>query len=145
MVKLLGFRITPFFLFILGLECLALLLSVYLGVLLYEGVPVSVSFDSIDHTIYTSVFLVILIGILTPGFFSQTKVINNIKKSVHELLPGLLVSIAVMSFIVLTNHTSLDSKMLFLAAILSACIGLIINKLNMLGKYWRFLVRTGVN
>jgi hypothetical protein len=145
MVKLFGFRITPFFFFILGLECLALLISVYLGVLLYKGTPAYVSLEAIDHTIYTGLFLIILISILTPGFFSQVKVINKIKKSINEKIAGLLGAVLTMLLIVIASNSNLDSKTLFTAAILSACVGLSVNKVGMLSKYWRFLVRSGVN
>ena len=145
MVKLFRFRISPFFLFIIGLECLALLLSVYLGILLYKGTPTSVPLESIDRTIYTGLFLIILISILSPGFFSQVKIINKVNKSINESIMGLVVSLITMSVIVFTSNSSLDSKTLFTAAILSACVGLSVNKVSMLSKYWRFLVRSGVN
>ena len=145
MFKLFGFRITPFFFFILSMECLALLISVYLGILLYKGTPPHVSLEAIDNTIYMGVLLIFLISILTPGFFFQVKVINKIKKSINEKLAGILMAFITMSVIVSSSHSSLDAKTLFIASILCTCIGLSVNKMATLSKYWRFLVRTGIN
>ena len=145
MFKLFGFRITPLFLFILGLECLALLISLYLGILLYNGASINISNDTFNHVSHTGVVLFVLIMILTPGFFSQLKIIHHLKKSFNELMPGIAASILSMLMIVTANHSNMDSRLFFLAAILSASIGLIINKLSLTGKYWRFLVRKDVN
>jgi hypothetical protein len=145
MVKLLGFRITPFFLFILGLECLALLVSFYLGTLLYRDTTTSVSIEFVDSSIYSGLFLIGLIAILTPGFFYQTKVINNVKKSIRDKAAGFIVALITMVAILFTCSSGLDSKTIFIAAILSACAGLVVNQAGLLRKYWRFLVRSGVN
>lgn len=90
-------------------------------------------------------FLVILLSILTPGFFSQVKAIDKIKKSVNEEIKGLLSALLTMSIIVFASTSNMDSKHLFAAAIVSACIGLSVNKAGVLSKYWRFLIRSGVN
>ncbi|GEM_PF-1562011 len=145
MVKLFGFRITPFFLFILGLECLALVVSIYLGVLLYKDTTTIIPLESIDHSIYSGLLLIILISILTPGFFYQTRVINKIKKSISEKVTGLIGAVITMMILLYTSSTSLDSKAFFIAALLSACVGLAINQAGLFSRYWRFLVRSGVN
>jgi hypothetical protein len=146
MVKLFGFRITPFFLFILGLQCLALLVSIYIGVLLYQDTATSsISVDIMDQSIYSGVFLIMLISILTPGFFYQTRVINYVKKSINERALGFIGALVTMTIIMFTNNSGLDSKTLFIAALLSACVGLLINQARLFSKYWRFLVRSGVN
>ena len=145
MVKLFGFRITPFFLFILGLECLALLVSIYLGLLLYKGTTTIIPLESIDHSIYSGLLLIILISILTPGFFYQTRVINKVRKSISETATGFIGALVTMVVILFTSSSALDSKTLFIAALLSACVGLAINQAGLFSKYWRFLVRTGVN
>jgi hypothetical protein len=145
MLKLFGFRITPFFLFILSMECLFLLVCVYLGALLYKGTPIYVSHESIDSTIYSGLFLLTLILILTPGFSSQIKVINYIKKTFNEKIPGILVALITMFILVFANIDNLDAKTLFAVAILSACVGLSITQIGMFRKYWRFLIRSGVN
>jgi len=145
MIKLFGFRITPFFLFILSMECLSLLVCVYLGALLYRGTPTFVSSDSIDSIIYSGAVLLLLISLLTPGFFSQVNVINHIKKKSNEKITGVLAAFVMMAVIVFSNTGNLDSKTVFAAAILSACVGLSVTQVGLLGKYWRFLIRSGVN
>ncbi len=57
MLKLFGLRITPFFLFILGLECLSLLLSVYLGILLHGSVSGFLPYPSIHDLAYLGLLL----------------------------------------------------------------------------------------
>ena len=146
MVKLFGFRITPFFLFILGLECLALLVSVYIGILLYQDTATtSVSIELIDRSFYSGVFLILLISILTPGFFYQTRVINYVKKSAKENVPGFIGALITVTVILFTNSSGLDSKTLFITALLSAFVGLLINQARLFSKYWRFMIRSGVN
>lgn len=145
MVKLFGFRITPFFLFILGLECLALLLSLYLGIMLYRETHSIVIAEPLDQQINSGVFLLILVSLLTPGFFSQTKIINEAKKTVNEFTVGIATALLTMLVVMFACYSSLGTKTLFLAALLSACIGLSVTKLRTLGKYWRFLVRPDVN
>jgi hypothetical protein len=145
MVKLFGFRITPFFLFILSLECLALLVSIYLGILLYKDTTSYVSPELVDHSIYSGLLLIILISVLTPGFFYQTRVINKVKKSISEKTPGFIGALITMTVILFTSSTGLDSKTLFITALLSACVGLVINQAGLFSRYWRFLVRNGVN
>lgn len=146
MVKLFGLRITPFFLFILGLECLALLVSIYIGILLYQDTTTaSVSIEFIDQSIYSSLFLIILISILTPGFFYQARVISHVKKSINEnafAFTGALITMAVILF---ANSSGLDSRTFFIATLLSAFVGLLINQARLFSKYWRFMVRSGVN
>jgi len=114
----------------------------YLGILPYEGIPTSVSLESIDRTLYTGILLIIFISFLTPGFFSQVKIIN---KSINESITGVVASLIIISVIVFASNASLDSKTLFIAAILSACVGICVNKVGTLSKYCRFLVRSGVN
>jgi lysylphosphatidylglycerol synthetase-like protein (DUF2156 family) len=145
MVKLLGFRITPFFLFILGLECLALLVSIYMGTLLYQGQTISVSLELIDRSFYSGIFLILLLSILTPGFFYQTRVIDKVKKSISANISALLGALMTMVVLLFTSNLTLDLKSLYIAALLSACAGLIISQARFLNKYWRFLVRAGVN
>jgi hypothetical protein len=145
MVKILGFRITPFFLFIIGLECLALLVSVYLGLMLYQDEPVTVTLELMDRSIYSGLFLVFLLSILTPGFIYQTKVISHIKKSLNEKVYGLVGAILTMTIILYTNASQVDSKTLFIASLLSAFVGLVISQTSLLNKYWRFMIRSGVN
>ncbi|MCG8377873.1 MAG: hypothetical protein MI865_00190 [Proteobacteria bacterium] len=145
MIKIFGFRFTPFFLFILSLECLALLVSIYLGILLYKGEVFSVSDALVDRTFTIAIFLVVLLMILMPVFNIQLEIIHKVKKSVYEYLPGVVVSLSIMSLIVLSNLEKLDAKMLFLSAVLSACAGSIINNFGLIGRYWRLLVRAGVN
>lgn len=145
MIKLFGFRITPFFLFILSMECLSLLVCVYLGVLLYRGTPTFVSSDTIDSIIYSGIVLLLLISLLTPGFFSEANVINHIKKTFNEKIMGFLAALFTMTVIVLSNSENLDAKTVFAAAILSACVGLSVTQVGLFGKYWRFLIRSGVN
>ena len=145
MVKIFGLRITPFFLFILGLEFLALLLSIYLGLLLYQNTLDFVSLESFDQTIHSSFILFVMLLILTPGFFSQVKIIKKIKKSIIQLAVCIGVSVMIMSVIMFSNFSNLSSKTIFIAALLSACIGLSLSQLSVIGKYWRFLIRSGVN
>jgi hypothetical protein len=146
MVKLFGLRITPFFLFILGLEFLAMLVSVYIGILLYQGTTISpVSVEFIDHSMYSGLFLIILISILTPGFFYQTRVINYVKKSVNEKAISFVGALVTMMFILFSNNSGMDSKTFFIAALLSASVGLMLNQARLYKKYWRFFVRSGVN
>jgi hypothetical protein len=146
MVKIFGLRITPFFLFILGLECLALLVSVYLGIMLYQdSTIIPLSFELVDRSVYSGVFLIILLSILTPGFFHQTKVVSHIKKSISDKVYVIIGAIVTMLVIVSTSASALDSKNLFLAALLSAFVGLLINQARSFKKYWRFMIRSGVN
>lgn len=145
MIKLFGFRITPFFLFILSMECLSLLVCVFLGVLLYRGTPTFVSPETIDSIIYSGIVLLLLISLLTPSFFSQVNVINHIKKTFNEKIVGFLAAFFTMSVIVFSNSENLDAKTVFAAAILSACVGLGVTQVGLFGKYWRFLIRSGVN
>jgi len=145
MLKLFGFRITPFFLFVLSMECLSLLICIYLGTLLYKGTASYVAYDSIDSIIYSGILLLIVISILTPSFFSQVKVINHIKKTINEKITGVLAALLTMTVIIFANTDSLDTKTVFAAALLSACVGLSITQVGLIGKYWRFLIRSGVN
>ena len=145
MLKLFGFRITPFFLFILSMECLSLLICIYLGALLYKGTGAYVAYDSIDSIIYSGMLLLIVISILTPSFFSQVKVINHIKKTINEKATGVFAALLTMSLIIFANTDSLDAKTVFATALLSACVGLSITQVGLFGKYWRFLIRSGVN
>ncbi len=146
MVKLFGFRITPFFLFIIGLECLAILISIYIGLILYQDTAsTTLSIESLDDSMFSGIFLVILLSILTPGFFYQTKVISHIKRTINEKTIGLIGAIITMTVILLTNNSGLDSKTLFISSLLSAFVGLLISQASVLSKYWRFIIRSGVN
>ena len=145
MVKLFGFRITPFFLFILGMECLALLVCFYMGTLLYKDAGSGISIELMDTSVYSGLFLIILISILTPGFFYQAKVINYVKKSIVEKMVGFIGALITMMVIIFTSSSGWDPKALFITALISAGVGLAINRVGLLGKYWRFLVRNGVN
>jgi len=145
MMTLFGLRITPFFLFILSLECLAFLVSLYLATLLYQPSTVFVAIETIDHSIYLTLFLVILISVLTPSFFYQTRVIDKVRKSINGKIYGLIGALVTMSAIFLTSNSGLDSKTLFTAALLSACVGLLISQAALFSQYWRFLVRARIN
>lgn len=146
MVKIFGFRITPFFLFIIGLEFLALIVSIYMGILLYrDSITITLSHDLIDRSFYSGLFLIMLLSILTPGFFYQTRVINYVKKAMYEKTPGFIFAFISMGIILLTSSAGFNPKSLFIAALLSAFIGLAINQLRLFSKYWRFLIRSGVN
>ena len=146
MVKLFGFRITPFFLFIIGLEVLAFIVSIYMGILLYKDtITMSLSHDLIDRSFYSGLFLIILLSILTPGFFYQTKVINYVKKAMYEKAPGFIFAFLSMIINLFTNNAGFTPKTLFIAALLSAFIGLVVNQLRLLSKYWRFMIRSGIN
>jgi hypothetical protein len=50
-----------------------------------------------------------------------------------------------MLVLLFTSNLTLDLKSLYIAALLSACAGLIISQARILKQYWRFLVRAGVN
>ena len=127
------------------MECLALLVCVYLGILLYKGTPTYVAPNSIDNIIYSGIVLLLLISTLTPGFFAQVKVINHIKKTFNEKITGISAALFTMTVIVFSNAENLDAKMVFAAALLSACVGLSVAQVGLFGKYWRFLIRSGVN
>ena len=71
--------------------------------------------------------------------------INHIKKKYNEKITGVLAAFVMMAVIVFSNTGNLDSKTVFAAAILSACVGLSVTQVGLLGKYWRFLIRSGVN
>ena len=145
MFKLFSFRMTPFFLGILALECMALLISIYLGVLLYQGAAINISTETFAYSNKTNIVLFMLIFILAPGFFSQLKIIHYLKKSFDELMPGLIVAVLSMALIVTSMNNNLDARLLFLAAVLSVSLGILTNKLSLLNKYWRLLIRKGVN
>lgn len=150
MVKIFGLRITPFFLLILSLQSLALIVSLYIGILLYQDAfaieassELLTEFD--QRSVYSGLFLLILLSVLTPGFFHQTKVINYLKKTMHEKTPTLFISVITMATILFINGINLDARVLFIAALISACVGMIVGQLGLLSKYWRFLVRSGMN
>jgi len=127
------------------MECLSLLVCVYLGILLYRGTPAVVSPAPVDSIIYSGIALLLLISLLTPGFFSQVNVINHIKKTFNEKMTGVLAALFTMTMIVFSNAGNLDGKTVFAAAILSACVGLSVTQVGLFSKYWRFLIRSGVN
>ncbi|MBL1140675.1 MAG: hypothetical protein D8M62_01435 [Proteobacteria bacterium] len=104
-----------------------------------------VTFELMDRTFYSGLFLIVLLSILTPGFFYQTRVINHVKKSINEKALGVLGALITMMLILYTHTSGVDSKILFVAALLSAFVGLIISQASLLSKYWRFLIRSGVN
>lgn len=146
MFKVFGLRITPFFLFILGLQSLALLLSLYIGLLLYQdSISIEASAEVIEHLLYTGLFLIFLLSILTPGFFHETRVITYMKKTFHEKTLSFVVAAIVMIIILFFNSTGLDARFLFVAALISASIGIIVGQFGLLGKYWRFLIHSGMN
>ena len=145
MLKLFGLRITPFFFFILAMECTALLTSLYLGVLLFKGTTGYVSYASMDSILYSATFLLMVITLITPGFFSQVTVISHLKKTLKDKSLGIISASIAMTVIVFANLGNLDTKTLFAAAVLSGCIGLSTTQVELFGRYWRFLVRSGVN
>ena len=146
MVKIFGFRITPFFLLILGLQSLALLISLYVGILLYQDtVLINASADIVERSVYSGLFLIVLLSILTPAFFHQTKVINYVKKTIHDKTSSFAIAVIIMLLILFVNGSNLDVRMFFVAALMSACIGMLAGQFGLLGKYWRCLVRSGMN
>ena len=146
MVKLFGLRITPFFLLILGLQTLALLLSLYIGMLLYQdALSIEVTNEFIERSFYSGLILVVLLSVLTPGFFYQTKVISYVKKTIHDKTPSVAIAMVTMLLILFVNGSNLDARILFIAALISACVGMVIGQFGLLGKYWRFLVHSGMN
>ena len=146
MVKLFGLRITPFFLLILGLQGLALLLSLYIGLLLYQDtLTIQATNEFIERSFYSGLILVVLLSVLTPGFFYQTKVISYVKKTIHDKTPSVTIAMVTMFLILFVNGSNLDARILFIAALISACVGMVIGQFGLLGKYWRFLVHSGMN
>ena len=146
MVKLFGLRITPFFLLILGLQTLALLLSLYIGMLLYQdALSIEVTNEFIERSFYSGLLLVVLLSVLTPGFFYQAKVISYMKKTIHDKTPSVAIAMVTMLLILFVNGSNLDASILFIAALISACVGMVIGQFGLLGKYWRFLVHSGMN
>ena len=146
MVKLFGLRITPFFLLILSLQSLALLLSLYIGMLLYQdALSIEVTNEFIERSFYSGLMLVVLLSVLTPGFFYQAKVISYMKKTIHDKTPSFAIAMATMLLILSVNGSNLDARILFIAALISACVGMLIGQFGLLGKYWRFLVHSGMN
>ena len=146
MVKLFGLRITPFFLLILSLQSLALLLSLYIGMLLYQdALSIEVTNEFIERSFYSGLMLVVLLSVLTPGFFYQAKVISYMKKTIHDKTPSVAIAMVTMLLILFVNGSNLDARILFIAALISACVGMVIGQFGLLGKYWRFLVHSGMN
>lgn len=146
MVKIFGFRITPCFLFILSLQSLALLISLYIGILLYQDtVLMNESTEVVERSIYSCLFLIMLLSILTPAFFQQTKVINYLKKTIHDKTSSFVIAVVMMLLIFFVNGSYLDVRMFFVAALMSSCIGVLAGQLGLFGKYWRCLIRSGMN
>jgi len=145
MFKLFGFRITPFFFFILSVECLSLLVCIYLGIILHNGTATYVSSGSTNILIYFGIFLSIFLFTLTPGILSEVKVMNHIKKTFNDKITGVIAALLTMLLIVFSNADNLEAKTIFAAALLSACVGLTITKVGLLGKYWRSLIYFDVN
>lgn len=146
MVKIFSFRLTPFFLFILSLQSLALLFSLYVGVLLYQdAVLMNTSTEIAERSAHSGLFLVVLLFILTPAFFYQTRTINHVKKTIREKMSGLATAVITMLLILFVNGSNLDARMFFVAALMSGCIGMLVGQFNFLGKYWRYLIRSGMN
>lgn len=146
MVKILGLRITPFFLIIIALQSLALLLSLYIGILLYQDTnSMGLSTEVIQRLVYSGLFLLLLLSILTPGFFYQTKVITYIKKTIHERTPTIAISIITMLFVLLINGPGMNARMFFISALMSASAGVIAGQFDLLTRYWRFLIRSGLD
>lgn len=146
MVKILGLRITPFFLMIIALQSLALLVSLYIGILLYQDtISMGLSTEGVQRSVYSGLFLLLLLSILTPGFFYQTKVITYIKKTIHERTPTIAISIITMLFIMLINGSGMNARMFFISALMSASVGVIAGQFDLLTRYWRFLVRSGMD
>lgn len=127
------------------MECIALFASLYLGTLLYRGESSSILMGTFDTVIFSAVFLLILISVLTPGFFSQIKVISYMKQTFDQKAAGIIAATITMTLIVISNSGSLDARSVFVAAILSACIGISVTQVSLFSKYWRFLIRSGVN
>lgn len=146
MVKIFGFRITPCFLFILGLQSLALLISLYIGILLYQDtILMNGSTEVVERSVYSCLFLIMLLSILTPAFFQQTKVINYLKKTIHDKTSSFVIAVVMMLLIFFVNGSYLDVRMFFVAALMSSCIGVLAGQLGLFGKYWRCLIRSGMN
>ena len=146
MVKIFGLRITPFFLLIIGLQSLALLVSLYIGILLHrDTVLIGVSDEIIQHSLYSGLLLVLLLSVIAPGFFYQTRVISYIKKTLNEKTATFVIALVTMFSVWLINGSSMDARMLFITALISACVGMIGGQFKLLSKYWRFLIRSGMN
>lgn len=146
MVKIFGFRMTPFFLLILGLQSLALLFSLYVGILLYQdSVLINEPAEIVERSVYSSLFLVMLLSILTPAFFYQTKVISYVKKTIRDKTSSFATAVITMLLIFFVNGSNLDARMFFVAALMSGCIGMLVEQFGLLGKYWRCLIRSGMN
>jgi len=146
MVKIFGFRITPCFLLIFGLQSLALLTSLYIGILLYQDtVLMNESTEVAERFVYSGLFLIMLLSILTPAFFQQTKVINYLKKTIHDKTSSFIIAVVTMILIFFVNGSYLDTRMFFVAALMSSCVGVITGQFGLFGKYWRCLIRSGMN
>lgn len=68
-----------------------------------------------------------------------------VKNSINEKIIGLIGALVTMLIIVMTRSSGLEPKILFMGALFSACVGLMIIHAGLLTKYWRFLIRSGVN
>jgi hypothetical protein len=146
MLKIFSFRITPFFLFIVAMQSLALLISLYVGVVLYQDTTlVNASGEIVESAVYSGLFLIVLLSILTPTFFYQTKVISYVKKTIHDKTSSFIIAAITMLIVLLINGSSLDTRMFFVAALVSGGIGILVGQFGLLGKYWRCLVRSGMN
>ena len=146
MIKLFGLRITPFFLLIIALQSLALLVATYIGLLMYQNTSSTLASTEITQQSYhLGILLIITISTLAPAFVYQTKVINYLKKTLHEKSFVFFVAVITMFVITLSQGTNLNVRTLFVAALISACVGLVVGQFNLLSKYWRFLVRSGMN
>ena len=146
MIKIFGLRITPFFLLILGLQSLALLLCLYIGIMLYQNAnSISINSEIFQHSAYSGLLLIFLLSVLTPGFFYQTKVIGQIKKSLHDRTQALITGAVTMLLILLLNGSNMDIRTLFVVALISASVGMLVGQFGLLRKSWRFLIHSGMN
>jgi hypothetical protein len=116
-----------------------------MGLLLYKGAFTQLAYVSIDNMVYAGFLLLILLPITSPRFFSLARIRNGIKKILNEKLAGLVTASIIMSVFVFVNMANLDTKTIFVAALLSACAGFCITQAGVLSKFWRLRVRPNMN
>ena len=140
-MKLFGFRITPFFLLILGLECLALLLSVCTGIFLYYNATQFVTTEMVEQTMHMGPVQFIMLLILSPVLFSRVRILYHLLKSIRNVIFGIAISLLTMGVVILTNYSGMNSETVFIAALLSAGIGLVAYKSGLYDKCCYFLFK----
>ena len=115
--------LSPFFLLIIGLECLVLLISIGIGLYLYLDTSSSSGMDLIKKTVFMEPVLVIVLLLSVLFLFSNIKKIQNIVRSMNHFIFGAGVAVLMMTAMVSSNGIS-SSENVFIGALLSAAIGL---------------------